>query len=154
MTTSSSISVNAAEREPNRRLTKTGSGKPIAILRVGSTDPSCQSRFPKRKGRQPRGSRPLSTLTTPLGHMPICATTSASLIIPLATAIGVFTPSEHRCGLNPPVAEAHDALNGFGSHGYELVAGLAGWLALRRRAMDVARLSFLLFRVARALHVR
>jgi hypothetical protein len=43
-------------------------------------------------------------------------------------------------GENPPVDKRSSALNGRGSHGHELAAGLAGWFALRRRAMNVVRL--------------
>ena len=62
--------------------------------------------------------------------------------------IGVFTPRVVCCGFDPPGVTADCSLNEIGLHGHEPVAGLAGWLTLRRRAMDLVRLSFLFKKVA------
>ena len=61
---------------------------------------------------------------------------------------GVHPTTWSGCGLNPPGVATHCKLNEVGSHGHEPVAGLAGWLTLRRRAMDLVRLSFRFKKVA------
>ena|SRR5688572_18489913 len=73
-----------------------------------------------------------------------CATTKSQSTKTIKAAHwGIYpTRPRPRFGKHPPVARLFYGFNEFRSHGHEPVAGLAGWLTLRRRAMDLARLSF------------
>jgi len=56
--------------------------------------------------------------------------------------------------VRPTGVTTHCRLNTVGLHGHEPVAGLAGWLTLRRRTMDLVRLFFLSKKVAPARTLR